>query len=314
MPCRPPPWMVSGARRPPSRPSTVAPICRRGTAMRSIGRREQLGVAGQHAVERLPGQDPASRRIVVPDPPQSSGAVRLAQPPDALHHHFGRRRAARPSRPGRAPPPASPRQSLAARKLWMRVVPVGQRAEQRGAMRDRFIAGHPHSALQRAAAAANNQRVGPRRRLLIQINSVGSPGARSVGRQGGLVAARRSMSARSPGRPPPGPGGRAPPAGWSAACRASSAPRLPPRGSYRGSPPPPASRPGDHPPACSAAATHPRHRQQIGHMADCGHRRVVPRRLRPPGPRPNRPRQRRRLRQAAGVVRPVGTSTKGAPR
>ena len=68
------PWMVSGAC--PSVVVTAAPICRRGPATRSIGRRESdsspLSVA---AFAARPASAPQSSRMVVPEFPQSSSSL-----------------------------------------------------------------------------------------------------------------------------------------------------------------------------------------------------------------------------------------------
>ncbi len=75
--------MVSGGRRPPSSPSTVAPINRSGSATRPIGRRRSASVPSSVAAKGWPASKPASRRMVVPEPAQnstSSGWVRPRSP------------------------------------------------------------------------------------------------------------------------------------------------------------------------------------------------------------------------------------------
>ena len=122
MPRRRPPRMVRGARRPPSCPCTVAPICRRGIATRSIGRPSSWALPVSTLRNGCPAMIPASRRIVVPDPPQSSGtAGSRSRPIPCTTTSVGpdcstvtpRSRTTR----------SVARQSLAARKLWTRVGP-----------------------------------------------------------------------------------------------------------------------------------------------------------------------------------------------
>src|SRR5436190_2109990 len=72
MPWRLPPSISRGARRPPSRPLMRAPISRSGVTTRSIGRLLN-DVSPATTVRHGNGaQNPASRRIVVPELPAST--------------------------------------------------------------------------------------------------------------------------------------------------------------------------------------------------------------------------------------------------
>jgi len=80
IPLRFPPRMVSGGSRPPSRPRTVAPIRRSGSATRPIGRRRSGSVPVSTVVNGWPAMSPASRRMVVPEPAQCSTSAGSVSP------------------------------------------------------------------------------------------------------------------------------------------------------------------------------------------------------------------------------------------
>jgi len=80
MPFRLPPRIASGGSRPPSRPSTVAPIRRSGSAMRPMGRRRSGSVPVSSVVKGCPATRPERRRIVVPEPLQCSTSAGSARP------------------------------------------------------------------------------------------------------------------------------------------------------------------------------------------------------------------------------------------
>jgi len=71
IPCRSPPRTSRGGYRPPPRPSTRAPIRRRGSVTRSIGRRETDSSPRKTVRHGKAAHRPASRRIVVPELPTS---------------------------------------------------------------------------------------------------------------------------------------------------------------------------------------------------------------------------------------------------
>ena len=83
MPRRFPPWMASGGSRPPSRPSTTAPMLRSGSTMRAIGRRRNCSPPLSTLRNCCPAIKPASKRMVVPERRQSStfsGSCRPCNP------------------------------------------------------------------------------------------------------------------------------------------------------------------------------------------------------------------------------------------
>ena len=73
-----PPSITSGGTT--AFPSAVifAPICVSGSITRFIGRLRERGITDQPAAERLPREDAASSRIVVPELPQSMSPARRA--------------------------------------------------------------------------------------------------------------------------------------------------------------------------------------------------------------------------------------------
>ena len=113
MPASAPPRTRSGGKTSPGRagsmrPSTVAPIWRSGSATRRIGRRVSEASPHSSVSNGRPASRPMSRRMVVPELPQSSGAGRRAQAreADAADARLVARRA-RCRRPARAAPPPS---------------------------------------------------------------------------------------------------------------------------------------------------------------------------------------------------------------
>ena len=145
-----------------ARPSIVAPIRRSGSATRRIGRRVSEASPASSVSNGRPASSPISRRIVVPELPQSigpAGAVQ-AREPDALDPRLVAGEHA--PRPARAAPPRSTgcRRPGRARSPRPR---RRQRAEQQRPVRDRLVAGHPAGPAQRARAADAQQRVPPSR-------------------------------------------------------------------------------------------------------------------------------------------------------
>ena len=84
IPCSPPPRTSSGGRQRSPWPVTVAPMSPRGSATRSMGLDESDASPTSSVSQSNPATRPASRRIDVPEFPQSRGASgrwRRARPP-----------------------------------------------------------------------------------------------------------------------------------------------------------------------------------------------------------------------------------------
>ena len=69
------PRTVNGRSVAPSRPENAAPIARNGSTTRPIGRRRSEASPSRITVSARPARSPATRRVVVPELPQSSGPV-----------------------------------------------------------------------------------------------------------------------------------------------------------------------------------------------------------------------------------------------
>ncbi len=84
IPCRAPPVTRSGGRQRSPRPCTTAPIRASGSATRSIGRPESDSSPTSSVSHANPATRPASRRMDVPEFPQSTGPAgrwRRPRPP-----------------------------------------------------------------------------------------------------------------------------------------------------------------------------------------------------------------------------------------
>ena len=134
-----PPSTTSGAW--PSAVSTVAPISRSGSAIRSIGRALSDSSPTSSKRPSCPARIPGSRRMRVPALPQSSGPSGGRRP-----------RSPTPSRRTRSPSTSTPapsartaaaveRVSAEAPKPSISLVAVGDRAEEQRPVGDRLVAG-----------------------------------------------------------------------------------------------------------------------------------------------------------------------------
>jgi len=124
MPRRWPPWMASGGWRPPSRPSTVAPMRRSGSAMRPMGRRRNWMAPVRTLKKGWPASKPANSRMVVPERAQSitsSGSCKPCNPRPWTTSVAGPT-SSTPTRSARTAPRVA-RQSAAGRKLATRLFP-----------------------------------------------------------------------------------------------------------------------------------------------------------------------------------------------
>ena len=81
MPCSRPPRTCSGGRQRSPRPSTWAPIRVSGSATRSIGRAESESSPTSSVSQSKPATSPASRRMEVPELPQSRGPAAACSRP-----------------------------------------------------------------------------------------------------------------------------------------------------------------------------------------------------------------------------------------
>ena len=82
-PTRPPPRTMSGGSVPSARPSSCAPMARNGATTRPIGRRASESSPVSTLKKGRPARRPLSRRMVVPELPQSTtpvGSVNAATP------------------------------------------------------------------------------------------------------------------------------------------------------------------------------------------------------------------------------------------
>ena len=144
MPCSRPPSTRSGGRQRAPRPRTVAPIRPSGSATRSMGRAERDSSPTSSVSHANPATSPASRRMDVPEFPQSSGPSgrwSRPRPPwsttvpslvalDPRAHRLDRGQ--RGGDVGAVGEPAHPRR------------PLGQGAQQDGPVRDRLLARRAH--------------------------------------------------------------------------------------------------------------------------------------------------------------------------
>ena len=146
IPCSAPPRTRSGGRQRSPRPVTVAPMSPRGSATRSMGRLDSDASPVSSVSQSNPATRPASRRMEVPEFPQSSGAPGPVQAaPAAVDHdgpvvvalHAGPHGLHRGQRGGHVGPVGQPVDDRGA---------LGQRAEQHGPVRDRLLARRAHGA------------------------------------------------------------------------------------------------------------------------------------------------------------------------
>ena len=174
MPVSAPPRTRSGGKTSPGRAGSAAPVDGRAHLAQRLG---HAGASAAASARRRPSSSvsngrpasrPVSRRIVVPELPQSSApaAARSPSKPDAA------RCAPRSPSSWTSTPSA---RSAARRRQVVAALPeaarlddaVAERAEQQRAVRDRLVAGDPAGAAQRARAADAQQRaIGDRRRSL----------------------------------------------------------------------------------------------------------------------------------------------------
>ena len=174
MPASAPPRTRSGGKTSPgragsTRPSTVAPMRRSGSATRRIGRRVSEASPTSSVSNGRPASRPISSRIVVPELPQSSAPAAAVRP-------------AKPTPWTRASSPASTMSTPSARSAAAvdRLSPprpeparldgaVRERPEQQRAVRDRLV----------ARARGRCPRSGPDRRTL-QRRCLGASSAVSL--------------------------------------------------------------------------------------------------------------------------------------
>jgi hypothetical protein len=120
-----------------------APMPRSGRTMRPMGRRRICAVPLRKLTNCCPTSSPVSRRIVVPELPQSSTVVRLlqaVQPRPWTINSVGVITSI--CTPSPRITLIVERQSPPSRKLRTCVVAFGNAAEHDGAVADRLVAGH----------------------------------------------------------------------------------------------------------------------------------------------------------------------------
>ena len=180
------------------RPSTVAPMSRSGSATRSIGLRDSDSSPVSSVTQGKAAQNPASRRMPVPELPTSTTPVRLVQAAQPAGDD-GRRRSRRPSARRRQPCAARRRRRTGrARSTCPRPGPPAAGPGARSTCRP---------APARCALAAGPASVDPRtcrvepltERLHRRAGSRGPAGRRAPGRRAG----RRPRAAARRGRPRP---------------------------------------------------------------------------------------------------------------
>ena len=180
------PTIASGSRAPPRRPTTRAPIRASGSITRSIGRRRSDSSPVSTVANGWPARTPTRSRAVVPELPQSTtspGSVEPLEPaaldhevPGPLPRHLGAER-----RDG----PQGRQAVLALEEALHLGEPVGERAEERGAVRDGLVARHGD----RAGEASDRTRRRRSRELLPNL-----AGASELRLEGRPVAARHELA------------------------------------------------------------------------------------------------------------------------